>query len=530
MKKILSVLACILVAVTIYAGTTINFGWNYGTQGQSPWWNTWTTLFQAVDTELFGVKLKTNAWVDVRTLMDGVGGRPAYADWLVNQSGTDVTATIQAAVDSLTSGAISFPPGIYVRQTTEINLSGKSNITIKGEGYSSVILTSTNTRVFSALNCSNIFIKDLRIHGDFDTATAEQTSQGLITTYNTGTNKSSDILIDNVYLDNLAGDAISLGPGSTRITIRNSRMVGGLGFIGLDGIPTNGVTDIIIIGNHVKASLSSPRIGTAGITGSDDLIDIFGNVQNVAIIGNTLDLGGDLTQTTTASHAVLIEGANPSNGVKRNISIVANTMKNFYGNNATYGSNQSAIGLLCVAGAETDMSNIIIDANGFFYCRNGIYSEGVEALLLMSNNTFEACRRGISDHNGKNHIMRGNGFYGCTEFGIYSLGTSYYLMDGNFFLDMITAGSEAIRCSIVLDHRITNSYIQNGVASGYGIRIPRGQRVLMMMNSIRNHPGTAIQIDDNTSNDCMVYYNSYYNNGVNLTDNGTGTHVNDLPH
>jgi hypothetical protein len=66
MKKILSILACMLIAATIYAGTTPNFNWNYGVQGQSPWWTTWETLWQAVDAELYPLKLKLLGYDDAR--------------------------------------------------------------------------------------------------------------------------------------------------------------------------------------------------------------------------------------------------------------------------------------------------------------------------------------------------------------------------------------------------------------------------------------------------------------------------------
>ena len=66
MKKILSILACVLVAATIYAGTTTNFGWDYGTKGQSPWWDVWTVIFQSIDTEVNTLKLKLLGYDDAR--------------------------------------------------------------------------------------------------------------------------------------------------------------------------------------------------------------------------------------------------------------------------------------------------------------------------------------------------------------------------------------------------------------------------------------------------------------------------------
>jgi hypothetical protein len=79
-------------------GITTNFSWDYGTQNQTPWWTVWTGVIQDIDTELYGVKLKTNAWVDVRSF----GASPSA-------SATVNTAAIQAAVNSLSGN-----PGIIV--------------------------------------------------------------------------------------------------------------------------------------------------------------------------------------------------------------------------------------------------------------------------------------------------------------------------------------------------------------------------------------------------------------------------------
>lgn len=40
-------------------GTTTNYGWNYGTRKQNPWWNEWVKIFQDIDTEM---SLKLNLY------------------------------------------------------------------------------------------------------------------------------------------------------------------------------------------------------------------------------------------------------------------------------------------------------------------------------------------------------------------------------------------------------------------------------------------------------------------------------------
>jgi len=118
MKKILSILACILIATTIYAGTTTNFGWNYGTQGQTPWWDVWTGIFQSIDTELYSVKtgmgvhngllMPVSTYINFGTTYGSTGyglrdnaGTPQYkisgADWI--NIGTGGTPALDDVTD-----------------------------------------------------------------------------------------------------------------------------------------------------------------------------------------------------------------------------------------------------------------------------------------------------------------------------------------------------------------------------------------------------------------------------------------------
>jgi len=151
-------LCAMLSAPCVYllAGTTTNFSWDYGTRGQTPWWDTWIAIFQAIDTELYGIKhgttvlddIKTKSpWVDVRAFMDGVAGRPTYATWYANQTATDVTASLQAALTASANGALFIPSGIFCF-STELSYSTVSSgkIRIFGLGPNSIL------RVIGATN------------------------------------------------------------------------------------------------------------------------------------------------------------------------------------------------------------------------------------------------------------------------------------------------------------------------------------------------------------------------------------------
>jgi hypothetical protein len=54
MKKfIFMILFSFLITSFSFAGTTTNFGWDYGTEGQDPWWDIWTGIFIDIDSDVF---------------------------------------------------------------------------------------------------------------------------------------------------------------------------------------------------------------------------------------------------------------------------------------------------------------------------------------------------------------------------------------------------------------------------------------------------------------------------------------------
>jgi hypothetical protein len=87
--------------------------------------------------------------VDVRSFMDGLSGRPTHATWYANQTTTDVTVVIQAAINSVTYGAgtapglgssptILLPHGIF-KITDSLDFVGTHNINFIGLGPTSII-------------------------------------------------------------------------------------------------------------------------------------------------------------------------------------------------------------------------------------------------------------------------------------------------------------------------------------------------------------------------------------------------------
>ena len=135
-------------------GITANYNWNIGMKGQNPWWDEWSSLWTNVDTELFAVRRKTNAWVDVTDFMDGLSGRPTYATWYANQATTDTLAVWNTA---LASGAktIIAPDGHYkitgtIVKPDGVNLFGTSRrgtiIEPSAQTFPAITVSGSNTQ------------------------------------------------------------------------------------------------------------------------------------------------------------------------------------------------------------------------------------------------------------------------------------------------------------------------------------------------------------------------------------------------
>jgi len=80
--------------------------------------------------------------VDIRAFIDGESGRPAYADWVIAQTTTDVTSVFEEAIDNVpTGGTLYLPTGTYyvTAEASPIILVDK-RINIIGDGmWASII-------------------------------------------------------------------------------------------------------------------------------------------------------------------------------------------------------------------------------------------------------------------------------------------------------------------------------------------------------------------------------------------------------
>lgn len=154
---------------------------------------------EIIQNRVYGDLLAKQPWLDVRFYMDGVSGRPTYSVWAANQSTTDVTLAIQAAIDALESvhgGTLFFPQGIYL--ITDTLTVTSSQISFVGVGkFESIIWINHATKdgiyVYNSEGLSGFSMRHLMLHGPNSGRTS---GKGLYIRY------TGDYEIEHVYIRN----------------------------------------------------------------------------------------------------------------------------------------------------------------------------------------------------------------------------------------------------------------------------------------------------------------------------------------
>jgi hypothetical protein len=110
-------------------------------------------------------------WVDVRSFMDGVAGRPTYATWYANQATTDVTASLLAAIAAVPTtptggngGIVLLPFGNFkitsaITVPVYVDIIGHGSTRYEG----STIICSPDNTIDGLILSGNNIVKDLAI-------------------------------------------------------------------------------------------------------------------------------------------------------------------------------------------------------------------------------------------------------------------------------------------------------------------------------------------------------------------------------
>src|SRR3989304_669600 len=112
-------------------GQTTNFLWDYGTKGQTTWWDTWSAIFQSIDTDLHE---KTGGYIDSREYATlELADAAAYGAGkmlVISQNHTLTANTV------LTASVMRIPGGSFTKASTyTLHFSGKFINSDNGQAF-----------------------------------------------------------------------------------------------------------------------------------------------------------------------------------------------------------------------------------------------------------------------------------------------------------------------------------------------------------------------------------------------------------
>jgi len=106
-------LSILLLASIISAGTTTNFGWDYGTRGQTPWWDVWENIWRSVDSTVYDTSktIQLNAQIPSTRMAFGhrVGTTFYFPSWTMGSTRVGLQ-------------------GLYVQMDNQVNESDSSRV------------------------------------------------------------------------------------------------------------------------------------------------------------------------------------------------------------------------------------------------------------------------------------------------------------------------------------------------------------------------------------------------------------------
>lgn len=428
---------------------------------------------------------------------------------------TDDTTAISAAITAANAaggGQVFFPAGTYL--ASNVPLTGVANIRLLGTGKGSILDNSgNNNSVFELTSsASNIVIDSLSFKGDFDTASTNLTYQGAV-----DVNNCKYITVSNCHFNNLCGDAITFGWGTTHVAVYGNVMDGGLGFVQMiSEVSLGWCQNVEIFGNSITDTASSPKPvadGSAGtISGSDDLIDGWG-ICNVAIYGNTFNMQGASTTNTKCNHAILLAAAG-SQYVCNNVSIYGNVIQ---GQNHDAHFVDSAAIAIDASQQHGAFRNISIVGNSIYNCRNGIWVWGNSYPITVTSNSVWDTSYDAIRTDGNHNVISGN-VVDTVQHAAISIQGMGHNCTGNMIYNLL-ASARGIEVLVALNTIIANNSIQTGTASAVGISAT-GSCSQFLFNTMADIAGAAFQ---NQGASMHIIGNHYYNNGSDFTEWGTDT-------
>lgn len=350
---------------------------------------------------------------------------------------TDDTESIASAIAELpVGGTLYFPEGVY----RVSNIVVKSNMTVKGDGWASVIklLDATtdyhwHNNCLTIRNVENVIVRDIKLDGNRATqqATAEAQDQrlnGLFITsasnvfvenvwmYNNGYHGCIMVSADNIVFSKCRASENGFRPihGHTQIyncTISNCvcennglGLTGGSGFNN-DSIFFFGAQRVVINDNIVRSN----RRGCITVGSEQDSTSEEKRIasSDITITGNICECYEDLAPVKTedsdtgvykfSSMGIYVYGGKHS---MKNVTISGNTIKNAH----------EAIYLVCSEDSTASL-NASVTGNTIINCSFGVYAVKVSDVTITGNQFNNLKEQLMYLQNVERFLIHGNNAY-----------------------------------------------------------------------------------------------------------------------
>lgn len=379
-----------------------------------------------------GIKVWVNPDGDVTALDSTQNVKNVKLYGVTGDGITDDTDAIANVIADLgTGGTLYFPEGVY--RVSNINL--KSDMTVKGDGWCSVIqlLDATtdyysHNNCLSVVGCENVIIRDIKLNGNRETQVSnvvagDQRLNGIYI------NNSHNVRIDHVWMYNngyhgaIMVDVSNIAFSHCRSTNNGYRPIhghtqiydcmvsnclcenNGLGLIGsggsgFDSIYFFGVQNLVISDNIVRSN----RRGciTVGCEiDSANANDIIPS-QNITITGNVCECYEQLSHIPEteeepakfSSKGIVLGGGEY---VLKNVVVANNTIKNANEGIEIYSQEKTLCSL-----------NVSITGNTIIECGYGIYISYVEDVNISNNQFKDMSISWLEAFNISHSIIQGN--------------------------------------------------------------------------------------------------------------------------
>jgi parallel beta-helix repeat protein len=391
----------------------------------------------------------------------GVGIKPTHFGYAVGnvlRYGADATGildstvAIQAAIDVAAAeggcGQVYFPAGKFTICAT-INL--RSNVTLVGAGYTTVLNGGAASIIFQATGISQFGIENCRISGTGPGV--RETTYGVFICHASAGGRfyrvrfdamyigigadsgasppSSCIDIDFCQFENIGLNALGINSSGSnyRITNNHFRHCGLLGTTSLIGaaMELRGIQDSLVSGNIIRDCAYSSAGAVDGIRLEYQIennqqvrrVSLTGNViTNVSGYGIRIQFGIDCNICGN----VLIGGPNCSDGIvllsDSKMATGKGTSGIFINGNSFSGWSRSAG--VAILGTETanPVKGCTITGNSFSGGGYGVHADFCQDCVIAGNTIRESSGQGIYHGGGINTAIYGNVISGCSATGL----------------------------------------------------------------------------------------------------------------